>query len=215
MNDYIVQRCRESASAAHGEFARGLEQARTDAEESFLPAPGTALGQLLTTLAAAGASPNGAVAVTPAAGVVGLHILHGLSEKATLTCIEPEAEHQTGAREAFRTAGFAPARARFLTARPLDVMGRLAPESYHLVYADVAPVELSSMLAAAWPLLARGGTLLIADSLLDGTIADPTRRDRDTEAVRALWEDADKLGDEAAVVTRLPLDGGITLVTKR
>lgn len=213
MNDYIAER---SPGSDGDEFQRGLGQARLDAEENALPAPSYAVGSLLTALAAAGSPAHGAVAVTPAAGVVGLHILHGLPEKATLTCIEPEAEHQAGARDAFRTAGYASSRARFLTARPLDVMSRLAPSSYHLVYADVAAVDMSVLLRAAWPLLAPGGTLVVADSLLDGTLADDSRRDRDTEAARALWADADALAEsDGAVVTRLPLDGGLTLVTRR
>ncbi len=212
MNDYIAEHTRRGES----DFHRGLEQARTHAEENFLSAPGSAVGALMGTLAAAGASAHGAVAVTPAAGVVGLHILNGLPDKATLTCIDPEAEHQAGAREAFKVGGFTASRARFLTARPLDVMSRLAPGSYHLVYADVAPVDLSALVHAAWPLLAPGGTLVIADSLLDGTVADPTRRDRDTESARAAGGDVDKLAaDEGALVTRLPLDGGITLLTRR
>ncbi len=212
MNIYIADRARGGDSP----FAVGLDRARTDAEENYLSVPGAALGSLVTTLAAAGASSHGAVVVTPAAGVVGLHILHGLPEKATLTCIDPEAEHQAGAREAFKLGGFTSAKARFLTARPLDVMSRLAPASYHLVYADVAPVELSALVDSAWPLLAPGGTLVIADSLLDGTVADPTRRDRDTEAARAFAEDVDKRAAvDGALVTRLPLDGGVTLLTRR
>ncbi|WJY67773.1 Putative O-methyltransferase [Corynebacterium auris] len=213
MNDYIAQRAEATAG---DDIAQGLALALTHAEENFLPTPGAPLGALLGSLAAAGAAHYGAVAVTPAAGAVGLHILRGLPEKSPLTCIDPEAEHQAAAREAFRAAGFSSSRARFLTAHPLDVMSRLAPASYHLVYADVAPVELSPLVAAAWPLLAPGGTLVIADSLLDGTVADPTRRDRDTEAARAAEEDVDKLGEsKEALVTRLPLDGGITLITRR
>lgn len=194
----------------------GLARARTEAEENHLPVPGAAAGALLSTLAAAGQSTHGAVAVTPAAGVVGLHILKGLPDKATVTCIDPEAAHLASAKESFRLGGFAPSRARFLTARPLDVMGRLAPASYRLVFADVEPAELSAVVAVAWPLLAPGGTLVLAGSLLDGTVADATRRDRPTEAARAAQADVDKLAaDDNAVVTHLPLDGGWTLVTKR
>ncbi|WP_018017870.1 class I SAM-dependent methyltransferase [Corynebacterium capitovis] len=210
MNDFLT------GAEADGDtpFHRGLARARADAEENFLSAPGVSLGGLLSILAASGT--QGAVAVTPAAGVVGLHILRGLPPKAALTCIDPETVHQSGAREAFREAGFAPARARFLTARPLDVMSRLAPGSYQLVYADVSPVDMSAVLHAAWPLLAPGGTLVLADSLLDGTVADHTRRDRETEAARAAWGDVDKLAaEEGALVAYLPLDGGTTLVTRR
>ena len=195
--------------------ADALRQAREDAEENGVPTPSPIVGDLLTVLAAGSQASQGAVAVTPAAGVAGLHILAGLREKATLTCIEPEAALQAGAKEAFRAAGFAPSRVRFLTSRPLEVMGRLATGAYQLIYADVAAVQLRPLFDAAWPLLAPGGTLVIAGSLLDGTVADPTRRDRETEAAREADAFVDTLALDEAAVARLPLDGGLTLITKR
>ncbi|MBA1837647.1 O-methyltransferase [Corynebacterium sp. zg912] len=195
--------------------ADALRQAREDAEENGVPTPSPIVGDLLTVLAAGSQASQGAVAVTPAAGVAGLHILVGLREKATLTCIEPEAALQAGAKEAFRAAGFAPSRVRFLTSRPLEVMGRLATGAYQLIYADVAAVQLRPLIDAAWPLLAPGGTLVIAGSLLDGTVADPTRRDRETEAAREADAFVDTLALDDAAVARLPLDGGLTLITKR
>lgn len=225
-----------------------LIDARSDASEYSLPTPSVAVGELLGTLAAtagsagapgsaaaasasgAGASgaatagpATGAVAITPAAGVVGLHILAGLPAKASLTCIDPEADHQARAKAAFRDAGFGASRARFLPSRPLDVLGRLATGAYHLVYADVDPVDLPAVIKAAWPLLSPGGTLVLSGSLLDATITDPTRKDRGTLAAREADELVEKLAageaegfeGESAVVTRLPLDSGITLVTRR
>ena len=115
-----------------------------------------------------------------------------------------------------RAAGYAPSRVRFLTARPLDVMGRLANDAYQVIYADVSPVELGAIIDAAWPLLTPGGTLVLAGSLLDGTVADATRRDRETAAAREADDYAETFAAEhGGVVTRLPLDGGLTLVTKR
>ncbi|WJY97300.1 O-methyltransferase [Corynebacterium fournieri] len=199
-----------------------LQRAREDAAENGVPTPSHVVGDLLSVLAAGGADgtggtggTQGAVAVTPAAGVAGLHILAGLRDKATLTCIEPEAALQAGAKESFRAAGFAPSRVRFLTSRPLDVMGRLATGAYQLIYADVSAVELRPLIDAAWPLLAPSGTLVIAGSLLDGTVADTTRRDRDTEAARDADAYVDTLALDGAAVARLPLDGGLTLLTKR
>nr|VDG62954.1 Putative O-methyltransferase MSMEG_5073 [Streptococcus thermophilus] len=198
--------------------------ARADAAEYGLTAPSPALGSLLGTLAAAGAGTatasggagagaTGAVAITPAAGIVGLHILHGLPEKSTLTCIDPEADHQNRAKAQFREAGYPVTRTRFLPSRPLDVLGRLAAQAYHVVYMDVEPVDMPAAIEAAWPLLSPGGTLIVVGSLLDGTIADPSRKDRDTLAAR----EADGVveGFEGAVVTRLPLDAGVTLVTRK
>lgn len=214
----------DSAFSTLDEYITAKEQdstlidARSDASEYSLPTPSIAVGSLLGTLAAAGsavssAGVTGAVAITPAAGVVGLHILAGLPEKAALTCIDPEADHQTRAKAAFREAGFGSSRTRFLPSRPLDVLGRLAAGAYHLVYADVDPVDLPAVVDAAWPLLSPGGTLVLAGSLLDGTITDPTRKDRGTLAAREAEELVDSIED--AVVTRLPLDSGVTLVTRR
>ena len=217
-----------SAFSSLNEYIEGKQQqgplidARSDASEFSLPTPSVAVGELLGTLAAAGAA-TGVVAMTPAAGVVGLHILAGLPEKASLTCIDPEADHQARAKAAFRDAGYGASRARFLPSRPLDVLGRLATGAYHLVYADVDPVDLPAVVEAAWPLLSPGGTLVLAGSLLDATITDPTRKDRGTLAAREADELVDKLAagraegfeGESAVVTRLPLDSGITLVTRR
>ena len=196
------------------DVSEALATARRDAEEFGLRVPDEMTGQLLTTLAAASANDRstGAVAVTPAAGVVGLYLLRGLGDRGTLTCIDPEAEHQTQARATFRDAGFAPSRARFLPSRPLDVMGRLANGAYQVIYVEVPPVELPTVITTAWPLLTQGGTLVLADALLDGTLADESRRDRDTAAAREADELARSL--EGALVTRLPLGAGLTLITR-
>ena len=207
LNGYITE-----SAAAKGTGA-AFDAARADAAEYGLPSPSAAFGGLLATLAAGGQSGSGAVAITPAAGVVGLHIFEGLPDKATLTCIDPDAHHQTRAKDTFKEAGYATSRARFLPSRPLDVLGRLAAESYHLVYIDVDPVDLPAAAEAAWPLLTPGGTLVLAGSLLDGTLADPTRKDRPTLAARVADAFVDSL--EGAVVTRLPLDAGVTLVTRQ
>lgn len=192
-----------------------LVSAREDAAEFSLPVPDEATGQLLSTLAATtnGDGSTGAIAITPAAGLVGLYLLRGLAEGTTLTCIDPESEHQRQAKALFREAGYSPSRVRFLLSRPLDVMNRLATDSYQLVFAQVSPMDFRALIDAAWPLLRPGGTLVLADALLDGTIADETRRDRDTLAAR----EADELlrGLEGALLARLPLGAGVTLVTKR
>ena len=196
------------------DVSEALATARRDAEEFGLRVPDEMTGQLLTTLAAASANDRstGAVAVTPAAGVVGLYLRRGLGDTGTLTCIDPEAEHQTQARATFRDAGFAPSRARFLPSRPLDVMGRLANGAYQVIYVEVPPMELPTVITTAWPLLTQGGTLVLADALLDGTLADESRRDRDTAAAREADELARSL--EGALVTRLPLGAGLTLITR-
>ncbi|WP_026196053.1 O-methyltransferase [Corynebacterium lubricantis] len=201
--------------AGKTELSEALAAARADAEEYRLNVPDEVSGQLLTSLTASSVHPNsaGAVAITPAAGVVGLYLLAGLADKTTVTCIDPEADHQNRARQVFRDAGYSPSRGRFLPSRPADVLSRLASESYQLVYLDAAPLDLPTLIKAAYPLLTVGGSLFIIDALLDGTLADDTRKDRDTEAAR----EADALVDtlDNAIVTRLPLGAGLTLVTRK
>lgn len=124
-----------------------VARAREDAAEFGLPAPDEMTGQLLTTLAATtnGNGSTGAIAITPAAGLVGLYILNGLADNTTLTCIDPESEHQRQAKALFREAGYSPSRVRFLLSRPLDVMSRLANDSYQLVFGQVSPMDLKAL----------------------------------------------------------------------
>ncbi|QGU02386.1 Putative O-methyltransferase [Corynebacterium kalinowskii] len=192
-----------------------METAYQHAEEFHLSTPDAITGALLRTLAAGAATPAaaGAIVVTPAASVVGLYLLEGLGNKGHLTCIDPESEHQKKAKACFQQAGYKSSSFRFLPSRPLEVMGRLANNSYQFVYGDVAPVDQRAFIDAAWPLLVEGGVLVLADSLLDGTLSDTTRTDRDTVSAReadAYLRDLDK-----ALVTRLPLGAGMTIVTKQ
>ena len=197
------------------EVSEALTSARAHAEEYGLPVPDESTGQLLSTLAAVSSGTTSrpqAVAITPAASVVGLYLLAGMSENGILTCIDPEAEHQAGAKQTFRDAGYSSSRGRFLPSRPLDIMGRLANDTYQVIYAEVPALDMPALVKAAWPLLHQHGTLVLANSLLDGTVADSSRTDRDTAAAREADEIARSL--EGAAVTRLPYGAGLTLVTK-
>lgn len=210
MSNYIESTSKASAPDA-------LSDAYAHAQEYSLAAPDYPTGQLLSTLAATTSRGRGqektqVVAATPAVAVTGLYLLRGLGDNGSLTCIDPEAEHQNNARELIRDAGYSPSRVRFLPSRPLDVMSRLANDSYQVIYADVAAPDLVATIKATWPLLSNRGTLVLAGSLLDGTVADDTRTDRDTASAREADEYVHDLDD--ALVTRLPLGAGLTLVTK-
>lgn len=194
-----------------------LSAARDDAAEFGIAFPDAVAGDTLTALAALASArrPDGpaAVAATPAVGVVGLHLFAGMPDNAVLTCIDPEITHQKLARDSFQRAGIPASRHRFLPSRPLDVLSRLAPGAYDLIYADVSPAEIETFRERAWPLLSDGGVLVFAGVLLDGTIADGSRRDRDTEAAR----EAEKtlLEREDALVTRLPVGAGAVVLIKK
>lgn len=194
-----------------------LAAARADAAEFGLPCPDEVAGGTLTTLAALASArrPDGpaAVAATPAVSVVGLHLFAGMPDDGHLTCIDPETTHQKLARDSFKRAGIPASRHRFLPSRPIDVLSRLAPGAYDLIYADVPPAEIETFRDRAWPLLSDGGVLIFAGVLLDGTIADESRRDRDTAAAREA--ERHLLERDDALVTRLPIGAGAVVLVKK
>lgn len=188
-----------------------LDSAYEAAQEFGLPTPDVMTGSLLSALAAS-CQAQAAIAVTPAASVVGLHVLKGMNPKGILTCIDPDPENHNRAKATFRDAGYSPSRIRFLPSRPLDVMSRLAAGSYQLVYGEVSPIDVKAFVDIALPLLSSGGSVVLPDVLLDGTIADESRKDRVTVAAREADEYLRSL--DGIVVARLPLGAGTTVITK-
>lgn len=188
-------------------------RARNDAREFGLSAPDISSGQLLSLLAALVAtnSNRSGVAATPAAGIVGLYLFDGLGPDGHLTFIDPEHEHQNQAKDVFRAAGHS--HYRFLPSRPLEVMGRLAPDSYRIVVGDVPALDLPTFIDEAWPLLQSGGVLVLLDALFDGLLGDETRTDR--EFVSAREADEKLRSFEDALITRLPLGAGAIIAFKK
>lgn len=203
-----------SASLSPRADVAELDAARQDSQELGVSVPDPMTGATLTMLAAAataGVTGASAIAITPALAVVGHYLLDGMPA-GTLTCIDPEAAHQELARNAFRRRGLPTSRARFLTSRPLDVLGRMAPGSYQLIYAEVDPLELATLVDTALPLLAPGGSLLLADCLYGGELDDPERDDRSTVAARRCQDALDDL--DGVAVCRLALGAGMAVVTR-
>ena len=223
MSSYIsstlVEDCQAAPAATPGDSSgsvvsveAALSKATADAAELGVDFPDAATGSLLSVLASqAGPSPS-AIVVTPAASVVGLHIVRGARDNVQLTCIDPEVEHQRSAREAFASVGL---QTRFLPSRPLEVMGRLAADNYQLVFAQTRPQDARALVDAALPLLVSGGALVLADYLLDGTVADSSRTERDIVAARETDEHLRRLAAEGRIVlSRLPLGAGMAVATK-
>lgn len=209
--DAVVQHVNATTPQSDA-IGRAIESAR----EYGVAVPDAMTGAFLTAMMSlASARRTGhpaAVIASPAAGVVGLHLMAGLADDGVLTCIDPELEHQALAKQAFRDAGIRPNRQRFLPSPPTEVMDRLAPSSYDLVYLDVEPSAILAAQEKAWPLLREGGVLVIPGALLDGTVEDTSRTDRDTAAARLA--DQQLLELEGARVVRLPIAAGATILVK-
>lgn len=138
-----------------------------------------------------------AVCIAQAPGVPALAVLDS-SPTAIVTCIADDPHHLDVARSSLRTGGHPSSSARFISARPTEVLGKLADGAYDLVYAEAPESETATIVDRARQLLRRGGALVLAGLR--------------TEAVAASGGDP---GDDAGAVRAsvLPVSGGLTVVT--
>ncbi|MEV0064929.1 O-methyltransferase [Amycolatopsis sp. NPDC050768] len=147
------------------------------------------------------------VEVGTGVGVSGLHLLRGMAPDGVLTSIDLEPEYQRAARKTFLEAGIAPGRTRLIVGRALDVLPRLTPGGYDLVFIDAARLEFPNYYEKGVSLLRRGGIIAFHNVLAGGRVADPSRRDPETlalrEVARAMRE------DERLVPALLPVGGGL------
>ncbi|MEU6663295.1 O-methyltransferase [Streptomyces sp. NPDC046821] len=146
-------------------------------------------------------------------GVSGIHLLHGMRADGVLTTVDPEPERQQFARQAFRTAGFASNRARFIPGRALDVLPRLADSGYDLVFCDGDRTEGLDYLAESLRLLRPGGLVCFEGVFTDGRTVDsgpqPVEVLRMRELLRAVREAQD------LVPSLLPVGDGLLCAVKR
>lgn len=162
-----------------------LAAARTRAEEvgvvPISPGGGAALRFLASTLDA-----RAVVEIGTGTGVSGLWLLRGMRSDGVLTTVDIEAEHQRLARESYTEAGIPSQRARTIAGAALDVLPRLTDGHYDLVFCDGDKREYAAYLAEALRLLRPGGVVAFDNALWHDRVADPSRRDEETVAIREL-----------------------------
>lgn len=183
-----------------------LVAARARADEVGItpisPGTGAALRFLATVTAA-----RAVVETGTGTGVSGLWLLAGMRPDGVLTSIDTEPEHQRLARAGFQEAGVPTARTRLISGQALDVLPRLSDGAYDLVHLDAAPTELADQVAEALRLLRPGGVLAISSALWRGRVPDPSARDPETVALRAV---GNALREEPRVVPALlPVGEGL------
>ena len=94
----------------------------------------------------------------------------------------------------------------------LDTLKKLQGP-YDLVFLDADKVNYDNYLEASYSMLRPGGLILIDNVLWSGAVADPSVKDPDTEALRALNLKLQK--DSRFTISMLPLADGLTLARKR
>lgn len=220
-----------NAEEAANEFGLDIPDALTGEFLEFIAAQ--VKSAITTAWLAAGpggshSSPSGIV-MSPACGVIGLHLFRGFAASVeddldeetarktvptsgNLTCIEPEMEYQAIARQAFVEAGLKPSLFRFLPSAPLDVIGKLASESYDLAVIECPIEELIPTILGTLPALRPGGIIVALDALVDGLVGDLSRADRTVITAREV--DADLRETPGIRISRLPIGAGSTIITK-
>lgn len=195
-------------SFAHEDYF--MQQARRNGQEISASDPTPAVGKFLK-FSVHLLSAKSVVEIGTGSGVGGLWLLSGMPSDAVLTTIDSEREHSKIAKTIFDEADIAPTRYRIITGKLIEVIGKLADNSYDLIVIRPA-LDLFDMVQESYRLLKPGGLLLIDQAMSGGKVADPTQRDPESIARR----DAIKVvkEDERWAASLIPIGAGVLVANK-
>lgn len=172
--------------------------------------PGT--GAALRLLAAA-VDAKAVAEIGTGTGVSGIYLLEGMRPDGVLTTVDPEPERQQCAREAFRAAGFASNRARFIPGRALEVLPRLADGGYDLIFCDGDRREYPECLREAMRLLRPGGVVCFEGVFADGATVNSAAQSTEVRRLRELLRTVRE--DTTLLSSLLPVGDGLLCATRR
>ena len=195
-------------SFAHEDYF--MQQARRNGQEISASDPTPAVGKFLK-FSVNLLNSKSVVEIGTGSGVGGLWLLSGMPSDAVLTTIDSEREHSKIAKTIFDEADIAPTRYRIITGKLIEVIGKLADNSYDLIVIRPA-LDLFDMVHESYRLLKSGGLLVIDQALSGGKVADPTQRDPESIARR----DAIKVvkEDERWAASLIPIGAGVLVANK-
>jgi predicted O-methyltransferase YrrM len=197
-----------SESFAHEDYF--MQLARRNGEEIGTIDPSPAVGNYIKFLTKL-LNSKSVVEIGTGSGVGGLWIFQGISTDGVLTTIDSEREHSRIARTIFEEADIPSTRYRIITGKLIEVIGKLADNSYEVVIIRPA-LDLFEMVQESYRLLKTGGVLVIDQVLNNGKVADPSQRDPESVARR----DAIKVikEDERWSTTVVPVGAGVLVANK-
>jgi predicted O-methyltransferase YrrM len=169
-----------------------MQLARKNGEEIGVQDPSPAVGNFLKFVTQL-ISAKSVIEIGTSSGVGGLWVLQGLANDGVLTTIDAEREHSKIARNIFEEADIAVTKYRIITGNLIDVVGKLADDSYELLITRDA-MDLFEVVQESHRLLKRGGLLVVDQALSGGKVADTTQRDPESisrrDAIKVIKEDA-------------------------
>ena len=195
-------------SFAHEDYF--MQQARRNGQEISASDPTPAVGKFLK-FSVNLLNAKSVVEIGTGSGVGGLWLLSDMPSDAVLTTIDSEREHSKIGKTIFDEADIAPTRYRIITGKLIEVIGKLADNSYDLIVIRPA-LDLFDMVHESYRLLKSGGLLVIDQALSGGKVADPTQRDPESIARR----DAIKVvkEDERWAASLIPIGAGVLVANK-
>ncbi len=199
----------EGDEDAGGEGLR-LARERAHAADLRPVSPGT--GATLRLLAAA-AGAKAVAEIGTGTGVSGIHLLRGMRPDGVLTTVDIEPQRQQFAREAFRAAGFAANRARFIPGHALEVLPRLADGGYDLVFCDGERGEYLEYLDESLRLLRPGGLVCFEGVFADGRTVEAAVQPAAVLTLRELLRTVKERAELAP--TLLPVGDGLLCAVRR
>ncbi len=164
-------------------------------------------------LLAATADAKAVAEIGTGTGVSGIYLLLGMRPDGVLTTVDLQPERQQVAKTAFRAAGFAGNRARFIPGRALDVLPRLADGGYDLVFCDGDRLEYLDYLAESLRLLRPGGLVCFEGVFADGRTIDSSAQPAEVQRVRELLRAVRESQD--LVASLLPVGDGLLCAVRR
>ena len=188
-----------------------LDAARTHSHEFGLVPVSQTTASTLTLLARL-LTPVAAVEVGTGVGTSTLALLRGMPTAGILTSIDTNSTAQGAARDLVEMAGIRPGRLRLMNGRAEEVLKKLAPSAYDMVFIDSEPSTLERMIQPSLRLLDTHGLLVIHQTLLKGSVADPVDRSPRTQAARGLLNRVAEREDLQRVL--LPIGEGLLLLQK-
>lgn len=197
-----------SEKFAHEDYF--MQQARANGLEIAAPDPTAGVGNFLK-FATKLINAKSVVEIGTGSGVGGLWILQGMPIEGVLTTIDSEREHSKIARYIFEEANIAPTRYRIISGKLVEVVGKLADQSYELVIIRPA-LDLFDLVVESHRMLKPGGVLIIDQVLSGGKVADLTQRDPESisrrDVIKVIKE------DERWAATVIPIGAGLLVAYK-
>ncbi|WP_392508273.1 O-methyltransferase [Naumannella halotolerans] len=186
-------------------------QARLAAAEVEVAPISRGAARLLGVLAKA-INAKAVVEIGSGTGVSGLALFSGMAPDGILTSVDVEGEHQSRARQAFKSVGIADRRFRLIQGDALTVLPKLSDGAYDLVLVDADKLEYGEYVDQAVRLLRSGGLLVIDNALWHDLVADPRNEEDATIVIRETLEGIGE--NENLFSALLPVGDGLLVAVR-